>query len=149
MEKEPLYVGAKKNPDGSLDLSQAAILISIGKPVQDKNQQESNLMEKRQKIVSDNKQKIQDLFDAFEKGGGQPEVQEARMKVEKLTEQIELCKKSGEDHETIAWFEKELELNQRVVNGERLVDVLDSMQTTEDKKRIAEVRERIKNMKQE
>lgn len=114
-------------------------------------EQESNLTPEQQKTVDANKNKAKALFDAFEKGGGQPEVQEAKLKVKDLTETLEMHKKDPRmrnDTETIKWYEREIELNQRVANGEKLVDVLNSMQSEEDKKRIEEARKRLSEMKQ-
>ena len=151
MEKEKWYVGAKKNPDGSLDLSQAAIFKPKEKSMQNEAKQGSNLTPEQQKIVNERGNKAKALFAAFERGGGSTEVQETKLKVKDLTETLEMHKKDPRmrnDKETLEWFEREIELNQRVVNGERLVDVLDSMRTDEAKKRIEAARERLKNMKQ-
>jgi hypothetical protein len=113
--------------------------------------EKSNLTPEQQKLVDANKNKAKALFNAFEKGGGQPEVQEAKLKVKDLTEALEIHKKDPRmrnDTETIKWYEREIELNQRVANGERLVDVLDSMKSAKDRKRIEEARKRHSEMKQ-
>ena len=113
------------------------------------NEEKSNLTPEQQKIVEENKNKGRALFEALERGGRNVEVQEAKLKLKDLQETFERFKKSDpNDLETIKWFEKEIELNQRVVNGEKLVDVLDSMHSEEDKKRIEEARKRLSEMKQ-
>jgi hypothetical protein len=109
----------------------------------------SSLTPEQQKLVDANKNKAKTFFEAIEKGGGNVEVQEAKLNLKDLNEKLEMSKKSDpNDQETIKWYEKEIELNQRVINGEKLVDVLDSMKSEEDKKRIEEERKRIQNMKQ-
>ncbi len=138
MKEGEFYAGARKKADGSMDLSQAAAY----KPKEKKDEQSKLVSEK-------DKAKAEELFKAFERGGGSIEVQEAKLRVKDLTEQLERFKKSDIfDQETAEDLEKEIELNQRVVNGEKLVDVLDSMQSDEDKKRIEESRKRIAQMKQ-
>ncbi len=151
-EKEAqLYAGAKKNPDGSLDLSQAAIFRPKERAEQNGAKQESGLTAEQSKSVSDNSEKIKALFKALEKGGGSLEIQEAKLKVRDLTEQLEMFKKdpnTSGDIETIGWFEREITLNRRVADGEKLMDVLNSLRTKEDIERVEEARIRLKNMKQ-
>ncbi|MFQ5662153.1 MAG: hypothetical protein ACE5F2_02800 [Candidatus Paceibacteria bacterium] len=66
-----------------------------------------------------------------------------------MTKILESIKKDDpDDKETIEHLEKEIVLNQRVVDGENLVDVLDSLKTDEDKKRIEESKKRLDQMKQ-
>lgn len=111
-----------------------------------------NLTPEQQKIVDERGARIKALFDAFERGGGQPWVQEAKLKVKDLRDALERHRKDPHgrnDAETIEWYEREIALNQRVVNGEKLVDVLDSMRTEEDKKGIEEEKEHHKNMRNE
>ena len=152
-EGEWQTVGAKKNADGSMDLSHAAP-FKLGKIQAGEAEQQSDLKREQREAVEANKNKGKALFEALERGGGSVEVQEAKMKVKDLTEGLERFRKDprrhGEDEtKTIEWYKREISLNQRVINGEKLVDVLDSMQLEEDKKRIAEAREKIKNMRQE
>lgn len=140
MEGKNMYVGAKKNPDGSFDLSTAASFMP--------KEKSSKLSPEQKQIATENKNRNEAFFKALAKGGG-TETQEARMELDNLKEKLKMFKDSNpEDHETIAHYENEIALNQRVANGEKSIDVLNSMQSEKDKKRIAEEREKIKNMKQ-
>jgi hypothetical protein len=115
----------------------------------EKEEQPEEYITRQLSIVKENIKKAKDVHDAFERGGGSPEVQEAKLKVRDLTEALEMHKKEEpDDKETIEHFEREIKLNQRVVDGERLVDVLDSMRSDEDKKRIKEAKKRHDQMKQ-
>lgn len=57
-----------------------------------------------------------------------------------MTDGEEQQKKSNypNDRETIKHFEREIEFNQRVANGENQMKVLDSKRSDEDKKRLEE-----------
>ena len=113
------------------------------------NNEEGQLTLEQQKLVEQNKNKNKAFFEALERGGGNVEVQEAKLKLKDLNERLEMHKKSDPDNnETIKHYEKEIELNQRVANGEKLVDVLESIQTEKDKKRIEEGRKHIEDLKQ-
>lgn len=108
-----------------------------------------NLSPEQHKSIEDRRNNNKAFFEALERGGGNVEVQEAKLKLKDLNDKLEMFKKSDpNDRETIEYYEKEIELNQRVANGESLVKVLDSMQSDEDRKRIAIEREKIKNKKQ-
>lgn len=92
-------------------------------------------IERQTSLVKERTKKMRDMQDAFEKGGGSPEVQEAKLNVKDLEEKISIWKKNNpEETKTIEHMKRELKLNQRVVNGENLMDVLDSMKLEKDKK---------------
>ena len=106
--------------------------------------QPNEYIEKQVSITKKNIQKAKRLHDAFKK---EPlDVQEAKLKVK---DSIETLKNTDpDDKETIEYFKKEIELNQKVVKGKKLVDVLDSMSSDEDKKRIAEAKKHYDQQKQ-
>lgn len=92
-------------------------------------------IERQTSLVKERTKKMRDMQDAFEKGGGSPEVQEAKLNVKDLEEKISIWEKNNpEETKTIEHMKRELKLNQRVVNGENLMDVLDSMKLEKDKK---------------
>ena len=59
-----------------------------------KIREETKLPPEQQKLVDERGKKVKALFDAFEKGGGQPEVQEAKLRLKDLKESLEIHKKS-------------------------------------------------------
>ena len=99
-----------------------------------KNEGESEEeIERQTSLLKERIKRMRDVQDAFEKGGGQPEVQEAKLKVKDLEKAISDWEKNNpEETETIEYMKKEMELNQRVVNGENLMDVLDSMKAEKE-----------------
>ncbi|PIT96526.1 hypothetical protein COT82_02785 [Candidatus Campbellbacteria bacterium CG10_big_fil_rev_8_21_14_0_10_35_52] len=111
--------------------------------------EKSNLNSEQQKMTDADKNKA---FETFKKSVGTLEVQTAKLKVKDLTEGLERHKKDPRmlnDMETIKWYEREIALNQRVVNGEKLTDVLDSIRSKEDEERIKEAIKSHNEMKQE
>jgi len=137
------YAGAKKNFDGTLDLSNAAVFKPKAK------QTETTKPAVRQRETSRGTIKTKaDFFQAIENGGGSVEVQEARLRLVDLKKAFDEYRGYGhDDKETIEYYEREIGLTQRVVDGEKLKDVLNSMRSEEDKKRIEESRRHIAGMK--
>lgn len=126
---------------------------------------EHDFENEEQETESPDTEKARKLFEAFERGGGSPEVQEAKLKVNDLIEETEKArtqmardkiegKVSLYDDEDISWFETELKLWKRQAEG-RSVEGETKEENEEyrkhvgamSKEEIRKSREHIKKMK--
>lgn len=115
------------------------------------------LSSEQQKMADENNQKINNLFESFERGGGQPAVQEAKLKVKDLSENLERFKedpRTRDDEETIKWYETEIKLWQRQADGKSIEGETEEEKeeykrhvNAADEKKLKETREHLNNLK--